>query len=111
MRKVVRVADQQASHVALFGSSVLQLARTLTLAGSLSEPLAESLRAATTELADSAAALVAGEPEIAAAHADSARNRIAALRPPAPAGDDMLPAALINACADELEQVVQPEAQ
>ncbi|OBF82633.1 hypothetical protein A5791_04130 [Mycobacterium sp. 852002-51163_SCH5372311] len=107
MRKAVRVADHQASHIALFGSSVLQLARTLNC---VAEPLAESLRAATSELADAAAALAADEPEIAAAHADSVRHRVAALRPPTPAGDDVLPAAVIGACADELEQVVHPEA-
>lgn len=104
LRGAVGAADRQAVHVALFGSSVLQLARTLTSVRIPGGPHAEAFRAAVDDLRDAVSALAAGHPETAAAHAESARRHSAAL----PAGSPASVAVVIDACIDELQQAIGP---
>lgn len=99
LRNAVRIADHRAAHVALLGSSVLALARALTSAVAPSEPL----RAATGDLAAAATALADDKPETAVAHAESARRHAAAL-PSATQRAGL--AAVIDACAAEMQQVI-----
>jgi uncharacterized membrane protein YgaE (UPF0421/DUF939 family) len=105
LRSAVRTADRQAARLALLASSVLHLAGTLT-AGSHVGPLAEPLRAAISDLAAAGAALADDEPAIAAAHGVSARRRIAAMHPDPQTTTEILQAAVIDSCADELQQVL-----
>lgn len=94
LREATRTADRQAAQLALLGSSVLQLARAVT--GPDEHGIAEPLRAAIRDLADAGAALADDQPAAAAAHATSARQHAAELRPTTST------AAVIDACADEM---------
>lgn len=109
LRNSVRAADHQAAHLALFGNSVLQLAQVVTSARGLGDADGKSVRAAASDLADAAAAVGAGEPEIAVTQLNSVRRRAAALRPPGPVNEVAL-VVVIDQCVDELQQVVDPEA-
>lgn len=106
LRAATRAADRQASQLALLGSSVLELARVVTIASNTSGPLAEPLLGALTDLADAGAALADNELAVAAAHAASARGDAATVPSAIQAAGDVLVAAAIDSCADEMQQVV-----
>jgi uncharacterized membrane protein YgaE (UPF0421/DUF939 family) len=106
LRSAVRTADRQAAQLALLANSVLHLARTVT-AGSNVSLLAEPLRAAISDLAAPGAALAGDEAAIAAAHVASARRRTAGVQPDPQITTEILQAAVIDTCVDELQQVVE----
>lgn len=94
LREATRTADRQTAQLALLASSVLQLARTVT--GPNDHGIAAPLGAAIRDLAGAGAALADDQPAAAAAHARSARQHAAELRPTTST------AAVIDACADEM---------
>lgn len=103
LRGATRIADGQSAQLALLATSVLQLARIATTS---TDPLDESLRTAITILGEAVAALADDEPAAAATRVASIHADIAALAPACGAGTRGQLAAMLHACATELQQAV-----
>ncbi|WP_180275993.1 FUSC family protein [Mycobacterium celatum] len=103
LREATRAADRQAAQLALLANSVLQLARTVTNHHRIAEPL----RAAIRDLADAGTALAEDQLAVAVVHASSAHNHTVELCPTTHTTEQVRLAAVIDACADELQQVVE----
>lgn len=97
LRDATRVADRQAAQLSLLAGSVLHLARVVTEAG---QTVTEPTDTAIDELAAAVAALTGGAWAPAAAHAQAARDQLVA------PGGEVLQAAALHTCVDELDLLI-----
>lgn len=104
-RDTVRDADQQAAHLALLASSVLHLARTVMAALDISDWLPQPLHAAIGDLA-TGTALATSDPTAAAEHAAAARHHASALLSAARNRREVVLAAVVRTCVEDLQQVI-----
>lgn len=105
LRGATRTADQRAERLALLGGSVLDLGRAVTGATASLGLIAEPLRAAIRNLTAAGAALADEKQSAITEHAESARRHTAAFQSADPAFTQLLLAAVIDRCADELQQL------
>lgn len=97
LRSATRTADRQAAQLALLANSVLHLARTITTTVS---PVAKPLRAAIDGLAVAGVAFADDE------QAAAVRRYTAAFNPATPTTTQVLLAAVVDTCANELQQLL-----
>jgi uncharacterized membrane protein YgaE (UPF0421/DUF939 family) len=106
LQGAVSIADRQAARLTLLTGWVLHLARIVTTAANIGEQLSPPLRAAVSDLAAAGTALAAGDHAAAAGYVASVRRHTAAPRPQAHTTAQTLIAAVIDTCAEELQQVI-----